>query len=288
VFDDDIGVERAAELLAADAILFLGLGLAALVAASAAIVFAVRLLVRVQPVVQPAFAALVRRVERAGWLDSRVRAFIPSSYLALHLAIGLIVTAAAAGFLVLAEEVSAGEELARFDVAFAAALRRSTSDQWEQFFTWVSWFGSREVLTAVTVVAAAALFLARRPVLAAGWLIAQAGGGVLNLALKAAYARTRPEFADPMLAASSGSFPSGHAMGTFVLVGFGAYILARRVRSWTAALAIATAALAWCLLMAFSRLYLGQHFASDVVAGLVAGSAWVAVCISAYHRGAGR
>jgi undecaprenyl-diphosphatase len=116
-----------------------------------------------------------------------------------------------------------------------------------------------------------------------GWVAAHAGGGLLNLTLKRAFERTRPEFADPLLAASSWSFPSGHAMGTFILCGLGCYLVLREMRSWTAAAAVVMLATSWCLIMAFSRLYLGVHFASDVVAGLVAGAAWVAVCVSAFE-----
>jgi undecaprenyl-diphosphatase len=145
----------------------------------------------------------------------------------------------------------------------------------------VSWFGSREVLAVATLVVALGLLLRGRTVLAFGWVAAQAGGGLLNLTLKAAFERARPEFADPLLAASSWSFPSGHAMGTFILCGLGCYLLLRTLPSWTAAAVVVTLSAVWSLVIAFSRLYLGVHFASDVIAGLVAGAAWVAVCVSA-------
>jgi undecaprenyl-diphosphatase len=80
-------------------------------------------------------------------------------------------------------------------------------------------------------------------------------------------------------------------MGTFVLCGVGVYLLVRSTRSWTLAAVSAVLALIWCLAMSFSRLYLGVHYASDVMAGMVAGAAWVAVCISALemvHRRRGR
>ena len=103
----------------------------------------------------------------------------------------------------------------------------------------------------------------------------------MNQVLKETFERTRPEFADPVLAASSWSFPSGHAMGTFILCGMVCYLLVRENRSWTMAAVIVTASASWCVVMAFSRLYLGVHYASDVHAGLLAGVAWVAVCVSA-------
>jgi undecaprenyl-diphosphatase len=110
---------------------------------------------------------------------------------------------------------------------------------------------------------------------------AQAGGGLLNLILKSTFERTRPEFSDPLLAASSWSFPSGHAMGTFILCGLGCYLVIRELRSWAAVGVVLCVSALWCVLMGFSRLYLGVHFASDVIAGLIAGTAWVAVCVSA-------
>jgi undecaprenyl-diphosphatase len=59
------------------------------------------------------------------------------------------------------------------------------------------------------------------------------------------------------------------------------YLLLRQNRSWTTATVVVAVATSWCVLMAFSRLYLGVHYVSDVVAGLFAGVAWLAVCISA-------
>lgn len=70
-------------------------------------------------------------------------------------------------------------------------------------------------------------------------------------------------------------------MGTLVFCGFGAYLLVRTHRSRAAAIITVTLAVGWCLAMSFSRLYVGVQFASDVIAGLLAGVAWVAVCVSA-------
>jgi undecaprenyl-diphosphatase len=72
-------------------------------------------------------------------------------------------------------------------------------------------------------------------------------------------------------------------MGTFILCGLGCYVVLRDVRAWKVAAVVVVSALAWCLVMAFSRLYLGAHYASDVAAGVIAGAGWVAVCASAFE-----
>jgi undecaprenyl-diphosphatase len=277
-------VERTARFLATHALLLLGMGMLAAVAAVAAIVWAARLGRRFRPVAERRITALAYRLQRIELFRHGVRRLtgvVPSAYLALHLALGLVMAVAVAVFVTLAEEALAGGELAAFDVAFARALHDTRTSEWERAFSVVSWFGAGQTLALATAGVAIALLLRRRILLALGWMAAQAGGGLLNRVLKEAFERTRPEFADPVLAAASWSFPSGHAMGTFIFCGVGCYLLLRDNRSWTTAVVVVTASASWCAVMAFSRLYLGVHYASDVIAGLLAGVAWVVVCVSA-------
>ena len=145
----------------------------------------------------------------------------------LHLTLGLVLAVAVAVFATLAEEALAAGELAAFDLAFARALHDARSPEWQRAFSVVSWFGTREALAIATVAVAVVLLLRQQMLLALGWAAAQAGGGLLNRVLKETFERARPEFADPMLAASSWSFPSGHAMGTFIFCGMGCYLLLR-------------------------------------------------------------
>lgn len=281
----DPDIERIARFLATHALLLLALGLAAASVALLAVVSAVRMAVRYRAPVIRFFTTLMvraRDVRVLRRLFDRAPMAVPSAYLAVHLALGLVLVAAIAGFVAVTEKALGDSgDIAAFDVAFAQALRDEASAAGLRAFSAVSWLGSRQVLTVVTLVVAVLLTAKRRLVLALGWTGAQAGGALLNLALKAGFARTRPEFADPLLAASSWSFPSGHAMATFIACGVGAYLLLRGGRSWRTTVLVVIAALSWSLVMAFSRLYLGVHFASDVVAGLIGGAAWVAVCVSA-------
>jgi len=282
----DPEVERAARFLAAHGVLLLGLGTLAALAALVAVAGALRLVRRYRQRIRRAFTYLVARargIQAVDRLLTRSSAVMPSGYLALHLTLGLILTITATVFLVIAEEALGGGEIAAFDTAFASALHATGTPGWRRFFTVVSWLGEQGPITVATLIVAAGLLFERNAVLAAGWVAAQAGGGLLNLALKETFARTRPETADPLLAASSWSFPSGHAMGTFILFGLGCYLLLRNVRSWVAAGVAITVSLSWCVVMGFSRLYLGVHFASDVLAGVIAGAAWVAACASAFE-----
>ena len=280
----DPEVERAAEFLATHALLLLSLGIVAVVVSFVAIVVAVRLVGQLRPSLLRGVTWLIQRARAIHFLSpfiARTSLLVPRAYLGLHLVLGLLLVVAVTVFVALSEEIIAGGEIARFDAAFARALHNEKSPEWERLFAAVSWLGSRPVLAVATLVVATALILRHRTIFAIAWLAAQAGGGLLNLALKETFERTRPEFADPMLASSSWSFPSGHAMGTFIFCGLACYLVLRERRSWIAVAIAVTGALSWCVVMAFSRLYLGVHFISDVLAGLVAGTAWVAVCVSA-------
>jgi undecaprenyl-diphosphatase len=280
----DPEIARAAETLAEHALLLLGAGIALVAVAAAAVLAAVRL-ARSHHAAMAALANTVSRRLRQlpvlGPVLARARGTVPGRHLAIHLALGLVATAAVVAFVVVAEEVVAGREVAAFDVAFARALQQDASPAWQRVFRVVTWFGSTQVLVILSLPVAVQLFLSRRRALAVGWILGQAGGGLLVLTLKNVFQRTRPEFADAVLANSSFSFPSGHALSTFVFCGLGAYVLLRSTRSWTRGAVVVAAAVGWCLLMGFTRLYLGVHYASDVVAGLVAATAWVAVCVSA-------
>lgn len=111
-------------------------------------------------------------------------------------------------------------------------------------------------------------------------LIGVIGGSFLNEALKVAFGRPRPSVVPGLDPVSSMSFPSGHAMVSLITYGSVAYLVARleptpRLRRTTwffAGLII--------LAIGISRMYLGVHYPSDVVAGFVAGLAWLAFVAS--------
>jgi membrane-associated phospholipid phosphatase len=200
-----------------------------------------------------------------------------AEYMAAHLALGLVAVVAVIGLLMIAQQVAADSALAKFDHKVATALHESATPGWTSLFRNVTILGTGWVLGIASGVVGLGLLLRRRFVLAAGWIIAQVGAVTLVKVIKALVERTRPGLTDFL--ASGWSFPSGHATRTAVFCGMIVYLAHRLTRSRTATVLTAVAGIIWSLLMAFSRVYLGAHFASDVVAGLLVAAAWLAVCI---------
>ena len=101
---------------------------------------------------------------------------------------------------------------------------------------------------------------------------------VLMLLLKQLFQRKRP--LSPLLKAAKGlSFPSGHAMGSIVIYGMLTYLLILSFKQQISKF-IVTTMVVFILLIGFSRLYLGAHYFSDVMAGYVAGLGWLGIVIS--------
>jgi len=109
-------------------------------------------------------------------------------------------------------------------------------------------------------------------------VVAVAGRLTLNALMKLAFQRARPAFDDPLLTLATYSFPSGHVAGSTIFYGLlVAAVFARTKKPQRRALAIVGAALAIAL-VAFSRMLLGVHYLSDVVAAFAEGVAWLALC----------
>ncbi len=111
-------------------------------------------------------------------------------------------------------------------------------------------------------------------------LAATAGNILLNGALKLYYSRPRPQVFTWDTHAVSSSFPSGHAMSATVVYGTVAYLVARLQKHTVSRVATLTAAVLIILLICGTRLYLGVHYPSDVLGGIVVGLAWSGFCMA--------
>jgi membrane protein DedA with SNARE-associated domain/membrane-associated phospholipid phosphatase len=219
-----------------------------------------------------------RHDRQISWL---LRRLTPGQYLGLHLTVGLV---AAAGCLWLfgglAEDLLTGSPLVRFDRAAAAYLHSLATPPLTTFFLVVTALGSIETVTLLGVIVAAILARRRQWLYLGTWVVAVGGSAALNRLLKGLFDRPRPFFEHPLLLETSYSFPSGHAMESFVVYGMLAYFAVLALESWRARIAAVFGAVLLVLLIGFSRMYLGVHYFSDVVAGYAAGGVWLSTLVT--------
>jgi len=169
----------------------------------------------------------------------------------------------------------------RFDQVVATTLHNLATPALTTFFVVITALGSLETIALLGLLVAIIYGLRRRWLYIGAWLAMLAGGEVLNQMLKAVFARPRPYFVDPLLPESGYSFPSGHAMESLVVYGMLAYFAVLALSSWRARTAVVFGTALLVVLIGFSRMYLGVHYFSDVVAGFAVGGVWLSACITA-------
>jgi membrane-associated phospholipid phosphatase len=219
-----------------------------------------------------------RVVERTGWAP--VRHFAERSVLGLA-----AVVAAGLGFGALLLLVRyRWTPLLALDQSVANGLNRLVAAHplAVQIATGISHAGGRGFLIPLVVLVIVALLIRRRPRLALYLAVTGAGALVLDPSLKTLVGRLRPVVADPVAHGSGNSFPSGHALGSMIVYGMLTLVflaVARgRWRGWfVAVMAVLVAAIG------VSRIALGVHFVSDVLAGWLLGAAWISVTAYAFR-----
>jgi undecaprenyl-diphosphatase len=206
----------------------------------------------------------------------------PPARLGTQLAVGaLLLILAAWLFGAIAEDVVTGDRLTLVDAAIAQWLHRHATAPLTNAMLAVTRLHSTVAVAAYATLAGLWLWRRRDWRGLATIFVCVAGGLALNVLVKLAFHRARPVFDEPLLTLSSYSFPSGHVAGSTILYGLGvAWVFRRTRRALWRALAV-VGALAMIVLVAFSRMYLGVHYLSDVAAAFAEGVAWLAICLSA-------
>jgi len=200
---------------------------------------------------------------------------------------GLIIAAILLlGFSVLAGEVTEGE-MGAFDKAVLMIFRAGTNPSLPIGPSWlpgavrdVTALGSYTVLTLVVAAVCIALSIRRRYGMALFVLLTVAGGSVINNSLKAIFDRPRPDFS-ALTEVFTSSFPSGHATVSAVAYLTLGACLARTTASRGLRIFYFGYAALLVLLVGLSRVYLGVHYPSDVLAGWAIGTAWALLCWAA-------
>lgn len=174
-----------------------------------------------------------------------------------------------------------------FDVAVIQAVRAADEARPLGFLRPTTELGST---MAVTIIAVLTLLVG---VAAGPWRHGVIGAGVIGLAalaveiIKTTVARERPEVLDPILVERGFSFPSGHASLSMVAYGILAVLVSRSSLSRGTRLAVVGVVVPLVFLIGLSRVWLGVHYPSDVIAGWVAG-ATVVLVFASVTRGVSR
>ncbi len=223
-----------------------------------------------------------RHARLLGWLGRRLS---PGGVFGLELTAGLLMVLAAGWmFGELLDAVLEGGGLAGVDRPTLRFLAGHRAPWLTTLMRAVTRFGSPVgVSLIVALVTAVVVWRGRRWAALIVAAVVLVGGELIETSVKALVGRARPplELAVPGVAASSSAFPSGHA--TLAAAGFGvlAVLLGRSCARWARRVAVWTVAALAVAAVGFSRMYLGLHWLTDVLAAWLLGVGWLALVVTA-------
>jgi undecaprenyl-diphosphatase len=205
--------------------------------------------------------------------------------LEVEVLIGFIVlTFLIALFVLIASDMAEGDTLA-WDRAILRRMRSAemplspVGPLWlRKWMVDITTLGGGPFLTLLTAIIAGFLFVTRRPAMALFLVASTAGGGMAGAFLKNYFVRERPDVVPHLVEVQSMSFPSAHAFNSAVIYLTLGALLARAETRRPVRLYIICTALFLTVVIGISRVYLGVHYPSDVLAGWCAGAAWAAGC----------
>lgn len=195
----------------------------------------------------------------------------------------LLATAAAWGFIEIADEVAEGETRV-IDEWIVLAMRTSDTHDpigpawFEEAMRDLTALGSTLVLSLVVLTVVGFLLFMRHWRVAIFTFAASVSGQLVSHLLKEAFGRPRPDLIPHEVAVFTHSFPSGHAMMSAVVYLTLASLAARLMHRRHMKVYVLSVAIVFTILIGVSRVYLGVHWPSDVLAGWMIGASWALAC----------
>ncbi len=198
----------------------------------------------------------------------------------LPLALGLLIAAVCwFAFFGVVEDYVTGEPLVQADLRLITLIQTLREPALNQVMLFLTYLGNWQVITVGSAVFAILLYLSRQWWWLGAFATSILGDQLLSQATKFAFHRERPNLDSALLPAVGSSFPSGHALVAFAFYGFIACYAVGKTRSWRVKTLIFTVFIPLILGIGFSRIYLGVHWPSDVIASFALGPAWVATVL---------
>jgi membrane protein DedA with SNARE-associated domain len=176
------------------------------------------------------------------------------------------------------EDLITSDAIVAADVRIANLFFVFRTDALTKVFTWITLLGKSQVILGFIAVLVALLWLWGKSYYIIPLFIAVTGSEGFTYLGKLAFHRPRPELA--VYAEHSFSFPSGHATIAVAFYGFVGYLLARFVQSRDRKVNISFITILIIIAIGFSRVYLGEHYISDVWGGYLVGAMWLIIAVS--------
>lgn len=177
----------------------------------------------------------------------------------------------------LSDEVLEQEAFA-FDRTILLGIHQFANPTLDRLMLAITSLGNPNIVVAISAITFAILCWRRYDQEAKIFVIDCFGGVILSYGLKLVFSKPRPNLWQSPIEETSFSYPSGHALGSTILYGFLAYILATRYPQF--AFLIYASAVFLIAAIGLSRLYLGVHWPTDIIAGYSIGFLWVMFCIT--------
>ncbi|MEP0905576.1 phosphatase PAP2 family protein [Leptolyngbya subtilissima ST-M1] len=177
----------------------------------------------------------------------------------------------------LADEVLE-QEAFFFDESVLLWINQFATPTLDQVMLTFTRLGDPSTVVPLTCIGFIGLWLRPHRSVAIAFAINCIGGAVLSTGLKLLFGKARPALWPQIITETTYSFPSGHALGSMVLYGFSAYLLAQRFPKQK--LIVYAGAIFLIGGIGLSRLYLGVHWPTDVLAGYGIGFLWISGCIA--------
>ena len=202
----------------------------------------------------------------------------------LPLAFGLVIAAVCwFAFFGVVQDYIAGDPLIQADLRVISFLQTLREPAFDQVMLFLTYLGNWQMITAGAVVFALLMYLTRQWWWLSAFATSILGEQLLSQVAKFTFHRERPNLENALLPAAGGSFPSGHALVAFAFYGFIACYAVSQTRNWWAKTLIIAGVIPVILGIGFSRMYLGVHWPSDVIASFALGPAWVATVLTVFN-----
>ncbi len=217
--------------------------------------------------------------------DACVKARLsPNNYFWLRFTFGILMLIGASWvFAGIAGDVVSGDPLTLVDAQLAAWFHVHSTPLITQFMLIIGYLQGTLGMSIYALLFGIFLMWRKQRYWLLTLILTVPGGMLLNVLMKQIFHRARPSFTDPIITLTTYSFPSGHVAGATLFYGVLAAFLVTHISKWRWRAVIVLVAILLVALVGLSRIYLGVHYLSDVLAAVAEGVAWLALCLTAIH-----